>query len=81
MLESLQLDIERLLEGVTDDGWQYLYNDLIAMCYRAPMEWISVMRRIVVSLEYVRAETHGDVSMEEESSDGEDTESEEEEED
>ena len=52
-LDSLQLDMERLLEGVTDDGWQYLSDDLISACYRDPPEWISLMRRIMVVTEYV----------------------------
>ena len=53
-MDSLQLDIERLLEELTDDGWKYLEDDLIATCYRGRPEWISHMRRITVAAEYVR---------------------------
>ena len=60
--------MERLLEGVTDDGWQYLDDNLIAACYRAPLEWLSQMRRIVVVVVYVKAVARGFIPMEEESS-------------
>ena len=76
MLDSLCLDMEQLLEGVTDDGLRHLDDDLIVMCYKASPEWISRMRRIMVVAKYVIVERHGDVSMEEKSSDEEDTESE-----
>ena len=47
-------DMERFLEGVTDDGWQHLDNDLIFACYRSPPEWISLVRRIMVVVEYIK---------------------------
>ena len=65
-LDSLRLDVERLLEGVTDNGWKHLNNDLIVACYHAPVEWIPLMRRIAVATEYVRAVAQGDVLVEEE---------------
>ena len=71
--ESLCRDIERLLDGVTDDGWKYMDDNLIVACYHAPPEWIPLMKRIAVSAEYVRATTQGDVSIEEEDSSEEDT--------
>ena len=56
-MDSLHLDIECLLDGVTDDSWKYLDDDLITTCYHAPLEWIPLMRRIGVTTEYVRATT------------------------
>ena len=70
-LDSLRLDVDKLLEGVTDDGWKFLDDDLIAACYRDPPEWISLVRRIAIVAEYARATSQGDVSMEEESFDEE----------
>ena len=70
-LESLRLDVERILEGVIDDGWWYLDDDLIIACYRSPPEWIALMWRIAVDFENVIETTEGDVLMEEESSDEE----------
>ena len=67
-MDSLQLDVERLLEGVIDDGWKYLDDDMIIACYIAPLEWISLMRRIAIVAKYVRAVAQGDVLMEEERS-------------
>ena len=72
--------MERLLEGVTDDGWQYLDDDLIIACYHAPPQWIPLMKRIVVATEYVRAATQGDISTEDDNtSNEEDTKSKEDE--
>ena len=71
----MRLDVEHLLEGVTDDWWKYLDEDFIITCCKAPPEWISLMRRIEFIAEYVRAATQGYVPMEEE----EDSEEEEEE--
>ena len=65
-LDSLQIEIERLLYGVTDDGWKYLVDDMAFTCYHAPQEWIPLMRRIIVDVEYVQETTQGDVPMEEE---------------
>ena len=62
-LNSLLLDIECLLEGVTNDGWWYLDDDMIIAYYRAHLEWIFLMRRIVIVVEYVSAVTQGDVQM------------------
>ena len=70
-MDSLWLDVERLLEGVTNDGWYYLNDNLIVAYYRAPLEWISLMKRIAVVVEYGRAAKWGDVSMEEEISEEE----------
>ena len=53
------------MEGVTNDGWQYLDDNLIDACYRAPPEWIYLMRRITIAAKYVRVVTQGDVLMEE----------------
>ena len=68
-------NVERLLEGVTDDGWKHLDYDLITSCYHGPHEWIPLMKRIVVAAEYVRAMTWGDVPMEDEYESEEETES------
>ena len=65
-LESLQFDIENVLNGVTNDGWQYHDDDLSTTCCHAPPEWIPLMRRIIVDVEYVQETTQGDVPMEEE---------------
>ena len=46
--------VERLLEGVTDDGWQHLDDELITTCYHAPCEWIPLMKRIAVAADYVQ---------------------------
>ena len=56
-LASLRRSIENLLEGVTDDGWHYLEDDLIIACYHSPPKWIPLMKRIAVIAEYVRAAT------------------------
>ena len=55
--------MEHLLEGVIDDGWKYLDQDLIASCYHAPHEWVPLTRRILVAAEYVQPVALGDVSM------------------
>ena len=55
------------MDGVTDDKWQYLDDDVISVWYRTP-PGISLMRTIAVVAEYVRALEQGDVPMEEESS-------------
>ena len=63
------------MDGVTDDGWKYLDDDMIIACYKSLSEWISQMRRMAVAAEYIRATTQGDMSMEEEiSNEEEDTE-------
>ena len=46
---SLCHDIESLPEGVTDDSWQHLDDDLITSFYHAPLEWIPRIKRIAVA--------------------------------
>ena len=58
--------MESVLEGVMDDGWQNLDQDLIASCYHAPHKWVPLMRRIVVAAEYVWATARGDDATKEE---------------
>ena len=75
-VEDCYVGLTMYIHGVnilvgTNDGWNYLDDDLITAFYRAPLEWISLMRRIAVVAEYVREETQGEVSMEEERSDEE----------
>ena len=65
-LWSLSCDIRSLLEGVTNDVWQHLDDDMIYSCYCMPLEWIPLMKRIAVAIEYVQAATQGDASMEDE---------------
>ena len=66
--------MERLLEGFTNDGWNYLDDNLINACYRSPPKCISLMRMIVVDVEYVREVAQGDMHMEEEDGTKEDRE-------
>ena len=62
-ISELRKHVELLLEGVIDDGCQYLDDELITACYHAPPEWIPLMKRIDVVAEYVRAPVQGDVVM------------------
>ena len=46
-------------------------DDLFASCFHAPLQWIPLMKRINVAVEYVYAVVRGDVPMESDSSFGE----------
>ena len=35
-VDILWLDMDKILDGVTGIGWKYLYDDLIAACYKTP---------------------------------------------
>ena len=41
--------MEKLDEGIYDDGWQHLDNEFIVTIHSVPPEWTSVMRRMVVA--------------------------------
>ena len=62
-----------LLKGVMDDGWQHLDQDLIASCYHAPHDWVPLMRRIAVAAKYVWVAALGDVSMDDDVAEEEDS--------
>ena len=60
--------LEQLVDGVSEDGWQHLSNDVIASIHSFPLEWTSVMRRMDVAYDYFRRATRGDLPTEDESS-------------
>ena len=61
-----------LADGISDDGWQHLNNDMIASIHSFPPEWTPVLRRVVVVYDYLRLEARGDLPGEDESSEEDD---------
>ena len=64
--------LEWLADGIYDDGWQHLNNDMITSIHSFPLEWTSVMRRVVVACDYLRRVVRGDLPTEDESSEEDD---------
>ena len=60
--------LEWLADGISNDGWQHLNNDMIASIHIFPPEWTSVMRRMAMACEYFRRAVRGDLPAEDESS-------------
>ena len=60
--------LEQLTDGISDDGWQHLNNDLIAAIHSFPLEWTSVMRNMVMAYDYLHQATRGDLRTKDESS-------------
>ena len=52
-LTSLHREIENFIDGMTDDGWKHLDDNLIDSCYRAPPKWIPLLKRITVAADYI----------------------------
>ena len=67
-MDGLLPHLERLTNGVSDDGWQHLRNDVIASIHSFPPDWTPVMRRITVACDYFRRAARGDLPAEDESS-------------
>ena len=61
-------DLEKLTDGISDDGWQHLNNDLITAIHIFPPEWTSVMRWVAVAYDYLRRAMRSDIPTEDESS-------------
>ena len=64
--------LERFIDGISDDGWQHLSNDLIASIHSFPLEWTSVMRRVAMACDYLCRAARGDLPVEDESSEEDD---------
>ena len=65
--------LEWLAEGISNDRWKHLYNELITVIHSVPLEWTSVMRRMAIAYDYFRQATQGDLPAEDnESSEEED---------
>ena len=56
--------MEWLAQGISNDGWNHLDNDLIASIHSVPLEWTSVMRRMVIACDYFRWVARGDLPTE-----------------
>ena len=67
-VDGLLLHLEWLADGVSNDGWQHLSNDVIASIHSFPLEWTSMMRKMAVACDYFRREARGDLPIEDESS-------------
>ena len=65
--------LEWLADGISNDSWQHLNNDLIASIHMFPPEWTFMMiRRVVVACNYLCQEARGDLLVEDESSEEDD---------
>ena len=71
-MDAIFLHLERLAEGISDDGWQRLYNELITAIHNVPLEWTFVMRRMVVACDYFHQAARGDLPAEDDESSKED---------
>ena len=49
LLEDIRRRCERLLTGVSERGWQDLYDQYIEPCIGLPSEWRGVMRRMAMA--------------------------------
>ena len=59
--------LEWLANGISDDGWKHLSNELIAAVHSFPLEWTSVMRKMDVACDYLCQAVRGDLPAEDES--------------
>ena len=73
-LESVRALLDRLLVGVTDEGWRDIDPDVVQECMRAPREFRSIAIRVAILADRARAqEPVGDEDLPEEER-GEDSE-------
>ena len=63
-MDEFLLHLERLADGIYDDGWQHLNNELIAAIHSFPLEWTSMMRRMAVTYDYFHRVAQGDIPAE-----------------
>ena len=66
-MDGLLPHLERLVDGIFDDGWKHLSNDVIASIHSFPLEWTSVMRRMAMACEYFCQAVRGNLLVEDES--------------
>ena len=64
--------LERLADGIYNDRWQHLNNELIDAIHSFPLELTSAMRRMVVACDYLCRAARGDLPAEDESSEEDD---------
>jgi hypothetical protein len=58
-LESVRALLDRLLIGVTDEGWRDVDPDVVQDCMRAPREFRSIAIRVAILVDRVRAQEPG----------------------
>ena len=54
-LESVRVLLDRLLEGVTDEGWRGLDPDVVQDCMRAPRDFRGITIRVALLADRARA--------------------------
>ena len=55
-LESVRALLDRLLVGVTDEGWRDLDSDVVQDCMRAPWDFRSIAIRVALLADRARAQ-------------------------
>ena len=55
-LESVRALLDRLLVGVTDEGWRDLDPDVVQDCMRAPRDFRSIAIRVALLADRARAQ-------------------------
>jgi hypothetical protein len=58
-LESVRELLDRLLIGVTDEGWRDVDPDVVRDCMGAPREFRSIAIRVAILVDRVRAQEAG----------------------
>ena len=56
MIDSVWALLDRLLVGVTDEGWRDIDPDVVQECMRAPREFRSIAIRVAILVDRARAQ-------------------------
>ena len=55
-LESVRALLDRLLVGITDEGWRDIDPDVVQDCMRAPRDFRSIAIRVAILVDRARAQ-------------------------